>query len=61
MITKDVNVSGPTKMMAISGDIVAVSDSLEGGRAVLAYSDSIIPIRNAINILYMYIQIGLYI
>jgi len=48
LITKDVNVSGPTKMMAISGDIVAVSDSLEGGRAVLAYSDSIIPIRRSI-------------
>ena len=39
--------TGSSKMLSISSDIVAESACLEDGRAVLVYADSTIPLRNA--------------
>lgn len=48
-ITKEITVSGPTKMMSVSQAILAKSESLaEGGDLVLVHEDSTIPLRRSI-------------
>jgi len=50
LITKELSVTGSSKMLSISSDIVAESACLEDGRAVLVYADSTIPLRKSMTV-----------
>ena len=51
LITKEIEQNGPTKMLSISRDILAISDNIEGGKTVLAHEDSTIPLRKSVPII----------
>jgi len=48
LITKDVTLSGAVKMLAVSRDILAISPIFDGGKSVLVYQDTAIPLRKSI-------------
>ena len=49
LITKDVTLSGAVKMLAVSRDILAIF-SPYGGKSVLIYQDTAIPLRKSVSV-----------
>ena len=47
-MTKEISLSGPSKMHSVSSDIVAKSEALAEGQLVLVYGDSTIPLRRSV-------------
>ena len=50
LITKDVTLSGAVKMLAVSRDILAISPIFDGGKSVLIYQDTAIPLRKSVSV-----------
>jgi molecular chaperone DnaK (HSP70) len=48
LITKDVTLSRPVKMLAVSRDVLAVSEIFDGGKTVLVFQETAIPLRKSV-------------
>jgi len=47
-LTKEINLNGPTGLLALSRDIVAVCEQIDGGRTLLVPADATVPLRKSL-------------